>query len=151
MIDTPCEMSNLIDTVRDPSVVEILQYMYEVPMECMSKYCYGKILTLSQATNCCDSSKLKDHADDNYKFDENGGKFFKRVENTVGKGEIAHNEQFLLFPQCFLLIWKALWHFHQIQNCRLQTLSVWKSLKFVVWERDTCNISNIYLELGLLL
>ena len=23
------------------------------------------------------------------------------VENTVGKGEIAHNEQFLLFPQCF--------------------------------------------------
>ena len=25
-------------------------------------------------------------------------------ENTVGKGEIAHDEQFLLFPQCFLLI-----------------------------------------------
>ena len=25
----------------------------------------------------------------------------KRVENTVGKGEIALNEQFLLFPQCF--------------------------------------------------
>ena len=23
------------------------------------------------------------------------------VENTVGKGEIAHYEQFLLFPQCF--------------------------------------------------
>ena len=23
-------------------------------------------------------------------------------ENTVGKGEIAHNEQFLLYPQCFL-------------------------------------------------
>ena len=28
-------------------------------------------------------------------------KFFKRVENTVGKGEIAHNEQFLLFSQYF--------------------------------------------------
>ena len=28
-------------------------------------------------------------------------KFSKRVENTVGKGEIAHYEQFLLFPQCF--------------------------------------------------
>ena len=26
----------------------------------------------------------------------------KSFENTVGKGEIAHNEQFLLFPQCFL-------------------------------------------------
>ena len=25
-------------------------------------------------------------------------------ENIVGKGEIARNEQFLLFPQCFLLI-----------------------------------------------
>ena len=24
-------------------------------------------------------------------------------ENNVGKGEIAHDEQFLLFPQCFLL------------------------------------------------
>ena len=24
-------------------------------------------------------------------------------ENIVGKGEIAQNEQFLLFPQCFLL------------------------------------------------
>ena len=24
------------------------------------------------------------------------------IENTMGKGEIAHNEQFLLFPQCFL-------------------------------------------------
>ena len=23
------------------------------------------------------------------------------VENIVGKGEIAHSEQFLLFPQCF--------------------------------------------------
>ena len=27
--------------------------------------------------------------------------FSKQVENTVGKGEIAHYEQFLLFPQCF--------------------------------------------------
>ena len=27
---------------------------------------------------------------------------YKSFENTVGKGEIAHNEQFLLFPQCFL-------------------------------------------------
>ena len=26
---------------------------------------------------------------------------FKSSENTVGKGEIACNKQFLLFPQCF--------------------------------------------------
>ena len=27
--------------------------------------------------------------------------FDKPFENTVGKGEIAGNERFLLFPQCF--------------------------------------------------
>ena len=48
-----------------------------------------------------DSSKLKEFADDNFRFDENGGKLSRRVENTVGKGEIACYEQFLLFPQYF--------------------------------------------------
>ena len=32
-----------------------------------------------------DSSKLKRFGDNNFKFDENGRKFSKRVENTVGK------------------------------------------------------------------
>ena len=50
-----------------------------------------------------DPSKLKKYADENFKFDknENGRKFFKWVENTVGKGEIARYEQLLLPPQCF--------------------------------------------------
>ena len=48
-----------------------------------------------------DSSKLKELADENVKFDENCGKLSKTVENTVGKREIACYEQFLLFPQCF--------------------------------------------------
>ena len=48
-----------------------------------------------------DRSKLKQSADDNFKFDENSSKFSKRVENTVGKGEIARYEQFLLFLRCF--------------------------------------------------
>ena len=56
--------------------------------------------TLSQTTNFIDSSKLKEFADD-IKFDENGKKFSKKIENTLGKGEIALYEQFLLFPQCF--------------------------------------------------
>ena len=38
----------------------------------------------------------------------------KSFENTVGKGEIARNEQFLLFPQCFLPVWRAFCHFQQI-------------------------------------
>ena len=45
---------------------------------------------------------MKEFDDDYFKFDENGRKLFKEVEITVGKGEIAHYEQFLLFPQCFL-------------------------------------------------
>ena len=44
---------------------------------------------------------MKEFADDNFKFDENGRKLSKQVENTLGKGEIARYEQFLLFPQCF--------------------------------------------------
>ena len=44
---------------------------------------------------------MKEFADDNFKFDGKDKKFSKRVENTVGKGEIARYEQFLLFPQCF--------------------------------------------------
>ena len=45
-----------------------------------------------------DWSKLKQSADDNFKFDVNSRKFSKLVENTVGKVEIARYEQFLLFP-----------------------------------------------------
>ena len=60
---------------------------------------------------------------------------YKSFENTAGKGEIARNEQFLLLPQCFLHIWKTFSYFHQIQNCCLQSLSFWKSLKFVLWVR----------------
>ena len=48
-----------------------------------------------------DSTKLKDFVDNNFKFDENGKKFSKWVENTVGQREIARYGQFLLFPQCF--------------------------------------------------
>ena len=56
-------------------------------------------LTLYQTTNF--RLFQTDRVDDNFKFDENDRKLSKRVENTVGKGEIASYEQFLLFPQCF--------------------------------------------------
>ena len=70
-----------------------------------------------------DWSKLKQFADNNFKFDENGRQFSKQVENTVGKGGIAGNEQFLLFPKCFQktctetrknqgLFWKRLTLYH---------------------------------------
>ena len=61
---------------------------------------HASVLTLSQRTNfrLFQTGRV---ADDNFKFDRNGRKFSKRVENTAGKGEIARYEQFLLFPQCF--------------------------------------------------
>ena len=59
---------------------------------------------------------------------------YKSFENTVGKGEIARNEQFLLFPQCFLPIWMDFPPFSSNFNL-LSAFSFWKSLKFVVWER----------------
>ena len=33
------------------------------------------------------------------------------LENTVEKGEIARHEQLLLFPLCFLPLWRTLWNF----------------------------------------
>ena len=55
---------------------------------------------------------------------------YKSFENTLGKGKIARKEQFLLFPQCFLPVRRTFFHFHYTKNCCLQTLLVWKSLKF---------------------
>ena len=52
----------------------------------------------------------------------------------------SHSENFLPFSSnlkflSVLPIKRTFCHFHQIENCHLQTLSVWKSLKFVNWER----------------
>ena len=45
--------------------------------------------------------RTKVFADNNFKFDENGRKLSKWIENTVGKGEIARYEQFLLLTSVF--------------------------------------------------
>ena len=37
---------------------------------------------------------MKESADNNFKFDENGRKLCKQVENTVGKGEILVTSNF---------------------------------------------------------
>ena len=39
---------------------------------------------------------------------------YTSFENTLGKSEIARDEQFLLFPQCFQPIWRPICHFHPI-------------------------------------
>ena len=61
---------------------------------------------------------------------------YKSFENTVKKEEIAHIEQIFSFSHSvFYLSLKTFCHFHQILYCRLQALPVWKTLKFVIWER----------------
>ena len=65
------------------------------------------------------------------------------LKTLWGKGEIARNEQFLLFPQCFLPVWRTFCHFYQIRNCRLQSFSVRKS--------KMCRLGKGYLTLHLLL
>ena len=72
---------------------------------------------------------------------------YNPFKNTMGKGEIARNEQFLLFPQCFLPVLRASCHFHQILNCPLQTLTVWKGLKFIIWVRvNSSRLSFIHVR-----
>ena len=80
---------------------------------CVHNHCYEYSSTYSKFENnaisdllvpfpkrqILDYSKLKEFADDNFKFDDNGRKLSKWVENTVGKGEIAR--YVLFFPQCF--------------------------------------------------
>ena len=57
---------------------------------------------------------MKEFAGDDFNYFENVRKLFKQVENTVGKGEIAHYEQFLFFPQCFKKL--------ALQTCKNQGL-----------------------------
>ena len=46
------------------------------------------------------------------------------------KGEIACNNQFLLFSQCFLPYMALIFHFKCTLKCRLQFVLIWTSLKF---------------------
>ena len=58
--------------------------------------CFQRVVLETHQNQGLDCFKLKDFADDNFKFDANGRNFFKRVENTVAKGEIARYENLLL-------------------------------------------------------
>ena len=75
------------------------------PIDCQLEDCLINHQPITRR-QILDSSKLKEFADDNFKFDKNGRKLCEWVENIVGKGEIAHYEQFLLFQ----LFSKGLFH-----------------------------------------
>ena len=84
--------------------------------------CYGN-LTLSQNKSCflyaCGTSLLK---------------------TLWEQKKLFVMSYFSFSPQWFfflLPVWRTFCHVHQVQNCCLQILSVWRSLKFVVWVRVT--------------
>ena len=60
---------------------------------------------------------------------------YMSFENTVAKGEIARNEQFLLFPQCFSTCFEGFLPFSTNLKLLCKLFQNSKSLKFVVWER----------------
>ena len=64
-------------------------------------HCSLILIYINLKQQILDSSKLKDFADNNFEFDENGREFTQKAENTVVKGEIPCYEQFLLLPLCF--------------------------------------------------
>ena len=57
---------------------------------------------------------------------------YKNFENTVGKGKWLKTSNFSF--TLFYLFEELSASFMKTQNCCLQTLSIWKRLKIVVWE-----------------
>ena len=89
----------------------------------VGKYRARALLTLSQTTNFRLFQTERVYR--RHEFDENGRKFSKHVENTVGKGEIARYEQLLLFPQGFQ-----------------KTCTADKGRPGLVWERLNCKLTR---------
>ena len=59
---------------------------------------------------------------------------YKPLKPLWEREKLLKMSKFLLSPSV-LPFWRFFCLYHQIQKCHLQTLCVWKSLKFVVWER----------------
>ena len=55
------------------------------------------------------------------------------LRNQPFENKSARNQHFLLLPQCFLLYKRQVSYFYPCQVYRLQILSIWTSLNFVVW------------------
>ena len=63
------------------------------------------------------------------------------------KEKLLFTSNFSFSHSVFLPIRKTFCHFHQIWNCRLQSLPVSKSLKIVVWEKvKEANLSKFSLS-----
>ena len=61
---------------------------------------------------------------------------YTSYENTVGKREITRYKWFLLYPHGFFAHLENFIPFSSYMKWLSANSWVWKSLKFVVWERD---------------
>ena len=61
------------------------------------------------------------------------------LKKTVGKGEIACYERFLLFHSVFYPLGELSAIFNKFEIVVCKVLSVWKSLKIVAWESVNCD------------
>ena len=96
---------------------------------------------------------MKEFADDNFTFNENGRKLSKWIENTVGKGEIARYEQFHLFPQffqkaCFPGASKGVivWEWVKLMRFLLNCLLLSKTLVGILTLTQTTNFRFVQTE-----
>ena len=62
---------------------------------------------------------------------------YKSFESTAGKGELARNEQFLFFPQCFLPVCITFFHFSSI-------LKLLSANSFSLEESRICRLGKDY-------
>ena len=80
-----------LDTSISESIghVEKLEIIFAAFPAMFSEACFLEEFNPFPNDDFLDSSKFKAYADASFEFDENGRKFSKFLENTVGKGEIA--------------------------------------------------------------
>ena len=78
-------MTKQFSDVKSLNIVFMFEYMF-CNTQNLVQYSMDYLFPKQEVL---DSSKLKEFADDNFKFVENSRKISKWVENTGGKGEIA--------------------------------------------------------------
>ena len=125
--------------MRNESTVTVIQLAQEpnnMQNDTCALKCLFHIISLTEPfpkQQILDSSKLKELADDYFKFDWNGRKFSKELENTVGEGEISHYEKFLLSHSVFKML-------------LLQTRKNWGFFGKGLTDYQTTNLRLVHIE-----
>ena len=66
---------------------------------------------------------------------QTGPCFYEAFRKHSGKSRNCPKGTISSFPHSIYTLLENFLQFYQIWNCRLQTLTIWKSLKFLIWKR----------------